>query len=238
MNDDSLKEIAVNYAKKHKKEIAIKETSIELYKSEKDPTSVFMAGSPGAGKTESSKWLLKKLSGGDDVQKVLRIDTDDLRLYFDSCGYDGRNSHIFQYPASILVSKIHDLALSNSQSFIFDGTFANLDRARENIQRSLNKNRMVQILYVYQDPVQAWEFVKQREEKEGRRIRKDDFIQKYFNSRFVVNSMKQEFGSDIQIDILHKNNDFTHKLYERNVESIDIYIPETYTNDTLIKMLL
>jgi len=77
---------------------------------------------------------------------------------------------------SILADKIHDHALSNKQSFIFDGTFSNLDRSRENIKRSLNRGRFVQIVYVYQDPKQAWEFVKAREAKDGRMVPRDAFI--------------------------------------------------------------
>jgi hypothetical protein len=50
-----------------------------------------MAGSPGAGKTESSIALIESLSGPDTV---LRIDIDDLRKEFRT--YDGKNSSLFQ----------------------------------------------------------------------------------------------------------------------------------------------
>ncbi|MFJ2320055.1 zeta toxin family protein [Pseudomonas sp. NPDC087817] len=52
-----------------------------------------------------------------------------------------------------------------------DGTLSNIEIARKNVQRCLDKGRFVQILYVYQDPRLAWSFVRAREEAEGRRIR-------------------------------------------------------------------
>lgn len=59
---------------------------------EANPVSVFMPGSPGAGKTEASIELLK-LKGADGT-RVLRIDPDELRE--DLPGYTGENSWLFQ----------------------------------------------------------------------------------------------------------------------------------------------
>ena len=55
-----IKENAEEYARLNKNQIAKDITS--KYESELNPVSVFMAGSPGAGKTESSIWLIKELS--------------------------------------------------------------------------------------------------------------------------------------------------------------------------------
>ena len=44
--------------KRNKNAIARRLTNTELYLPEENPVSVFMAGSPGAGKTESSKELI------------------------------------------------------------------------------------------------------------------------------------------------------------------------------------
>ena len=75
---------------------------------------------------------------------------------------------------SILVEKINDLALKQKQSFILDGTLSNFDKAKTNIEPSLKKRRPIQILYVYQKPQLAWDFVQKREKVEGRRIRLED----------------------------------------------------------------
>ena len=228
-----VKENANAYANAHKEEIAIIATQLDVFLSEENPVSVFMAGSPGAGKTESSKNLIKKFSKNDG--KILRIDPDDLRSSIP--GYTGDNSYLFHGAVSIIVSKIHDFALKNKQSFVFDGTFSRLEIARENIQRSLKRGRFVQIFYVYQDPLQAWNFVQKRELQEGRRIEKDHFIRQYFAARDNVNLLKKEFGDQIQVDLLVKNIDGSDQYYKENIDIVDNYVKERYTTSTLESML-
>ena len=163
----AIQERAKEFARANKKAIAEELTNPAIFIPDPYPVSVFMAGSPGAGKTESSRNLIKSLT--KDSQCVLRIDSDELRHCFSE--YTGANSHLFMAATSIIADKIHDLALTNRQNFVFDGTLSNSERARENIQRSLEKKRFVQILYVYQEPLQAWNFVKAREKNDGRVIR-------------------------------------------------------------------
>ncbi len=232
MNSEELKikENAEEFARSNKKKIA--KDIISLYESEPNPVSVFMAGSPGAGKTESSRWLIKKLTGNDD--SILRIDPDELRKYFEE--YNGKNSNLFQGATSILAEKIHDFAIDGSKSFVFDTTFSKLNKAQQNIKRSLDHKRSVQIIYVYQDPLQAWEFVKARELKDGRNVPKDSFIEEYFNARVVVNQIKKDFP-DITLYILIKNIDGTTEKYKENVDSIDKYVKENYTIDSLNNVL-
>jgi len=66
-----------------------------------------------------------------------------------------------------------DLALEQQQSFILDSTFSDLERARNNIQRSIKHERSIKIMYVYQSPLLAWKFVQAREVDEGRRVLPD-----------------------------------------------------------------
>lgn len=230
--DENIIEKANKFAIEIKKEIAEKLTDTNIFKPEANPVSVFMAGSPGAGKTESSKRLVEEFA---KRQNILRIDPDEFRQYFDD--YKGNNSHLFQQAVSIIASKIHDYAIANSQSFIFDSTFTNFEINRENVIRSIKHKRSVQIYYVYQNPKQAWEFVKKREEKEGRRITKEDFIKKYFLAREVVNKIKNEFGNSVQVDLIVKNIDGTDKIYKENIDVIDNYIKEEYNMDTLREVL-
>jgi UDP-N-acetylglucosamine kinase len=190
-----------------------------------------MAGSPGAGKTEASLELLESL--GDSL--TLRIDPDELRHKFPS--YTGANAWLLQGAVSILVEKIHDMALSQGQSFLLDGTLSHYGIAHKNIERSLKKNRTVQILYVYQEPRMAWAFVRAREAAEGRRIQPETFIEQYFAARDVVNRLKATFGKDIAVDLLLKNNDNTRRLYEAGIERIDNHIPEKYTRADLEQMI-
>lgn len=232
--ETAIKQRAEEFARKRKGVIAKEITSTAVFLPDEFPVSVFMAGSPGAGKTESSRNLIKKFT--QDSQSVLRIDSDELRSRFEE--YNGANSSLFMGATSILVDKIHDLALSNKQSFVLDGTFSNLDRSRENIKRSLRKGRFVQIVYVYQEPMQAWELVKAREVKDGRRVPRDAFIAQYFKARENVNLLKKEFGEKIKVDIIVKNIDGTDFGYRENIGIIDSYIPKKYTKNDLEKLIV
>lgn len=124
-DDRRISEEAVAFAKANRKEIAKRLTDPLVYLSEDSPVSVFMAGSPGAGKTEASLEFLTRFGGC-----VLRIDTVSL-----------------------------------------------------NIRRSLKRGRFVLVLYVYQNPERAWEFVQAREKVEGRNIPMHGFVDQYFAAR-------------------------------------------------------
>ena len=138
-NHNDIKNEAIRFARKNKKEIAKRLTNPQVFLPDQEPVSVFMAGSPGAGKTEASKALLDELENVEKSRKVLRIDPDELRSEFEH--YSGDNAWLFQPAVSILVDKIHDLALKQRQSFILDGTLSNHEKALENITRSLEKKR-------------------------------------------------------------------------------------------------
>ena len=222
---------AIAFARSNKKAIGRRLTNKEQYPPEEEPVSVFMAGSPGAGKTEASIALVNLFAD----TAILRIDPDELRNEF--VAYTGGNSWLFQGGVSILVEKILDFAIEQRQSFLLDGTFSNLAVARRNVERSLKRGRFVQILYVYQNPVLAWGFVKAREEAEGRRIRPEHFVDQYFAARDVVNALKLEYGGDIHVDLLLKHIDNSGRLYKAGVDKIDYHIPEQYTRADLTAML-
>lgn len=229
--EDRIQQAALDYARANKKPIARRLTDPSVFLPEENPVSVFMAGSPGAGKTEASLALLEALDGSP----IIRIDPDELRTEFKE--YDGTNAWLFQKAVSVLVEKIHDLALDQGQSFLLDGTLSNYEKSCDNVKRSLKKGRVVQLLYVYQEPLLAWRFVQAREEAEGRRILKEDFVNQYFAARDVVNRLKQAFGKDIGVDLLLKNNDNSDRMYKAGVDQIDHHIPEKYTRADVVKLL-
>lgn len=231
--EKQIEERAIEYARSNKKNIAKKLTSIEQFVPDEIPVAVFMAGSPGAGKTESAKNLIMRFSKD---KNILHIDTDDLRAEFDD--YNGTNSSLFQGATSIIADKMQDFALSQEQSYIFDGTLTNLERTKENINRNLKRKRKVFIVYVYQNPIQAWKFVKAREKRDGRNIPKDDFIDKYFKARENVNFLKKEYADRIQVDIVVKNIDGTDFKYRENIDIVDNYITEKYSKEELNKLII
>ena len=97
--DQAIAERALQFAREHKNSIAGKLTNLGIYIGEDEPVSVFMAGSPGAGKTEASKALLETLE--NETHRIVRVDPDDLRSEFEE--YTGSNSTLFQSAVSILV---------------------------------------------------------------------------------------------------------------------------------------
>ena len=99
MTDEEIREQAIEFAKKNKVRIAKELTDPTKYLPSARPISVFMAGSPGAGKTEYSKELIEILEKDD--RRFVRIDGDDIRSRIP--GYNGNNSHLFQGAISMRV---------------------------------------------------------------------------------------------------------------------------------------
>ena len=116
---------AVVYAKANRTALAKQLTSKERYPPDANPVSVFMSGSPGAGKTEASKAFLDEI----EANNVIRLDPDDLRTYFPR--YTGDNSFLFQSAVSLVVERTLDLAFKNNQSFLLDGTLSSVEVARK-----------------------------------------------------------------------------------------------------------
>ena len=85
--EGNLKQLAIEFAKKNKELIASELTDKLIYILDEKPISIFMAGSPGAGKTEYSKNLIEMQEKYKN-HKVLRIDGDDLREKIP--GYTGK----------------------------------------------------------------------------------------------------------------------------------------------------
>jgi len=100
-----------------------------------DPLVFFMAGSPGAGKTEISKAFVDMISNQTNKHFYARIDPDEIRGYFKECGYDGSNAYLFQNPVSILVSDVMSHLCKTKASAVVDGTLANYEIARKNLRK-------------------------------------------------------------------------------------------------------
>ena len=227
--DAQLIDEAVRWAKANRKAFAKTVTSAEMFPGEKRPVAVFMAGSPGAGKTEASKALVSELGS------FLRIDPDEYRQAIP--GYDGTNSSLMQRAVSYLVAAVLDRAFALNQSFLLDGTLSSYEVAEKNVQRCLDKDRQVQVVYVYQEPHLAWQFVQARELVEGRGIPAERFVHQFFESRAVVDRLKAKFTMDIKVDVLLKNIDGSSGKYLANVPSLKSAVPIPHTEDEVAKMV-
>lgn len=238
MNEGDLKQQAEEFARTNKKKLAKDLTDVSKYAPDAEPISVFMAGSPGAGKTEYSTNLIEILEK-NKKHKVIRIDADELRALFP--GYAGTNSFLFQGAVSVVVEKVHDMVLEQKQTFLLDGTFSNYEKAVDNIKRSLSKGRLVLIFYVYQIPEVAWKFTQAREILEGRNIPKDIFIQQFIDSRETIDRIRNDFDERVSIFLVKKNFE-THVVediieIEHRGPKIDHYLERRYTKNELENLL-
>jgi len=222
-------EDAKQFIKKNKKLLYDRFASENLLKPKDRPISIFMAGSPGAGKTEYSKRFIQKFEGD-----IARIDADEIRKIIPQ--YTGANSDIVQGAASIGVDILFGYVLKKKYNLLLDGTFAKFDIAYRNIERSLNKGREVAVCYIYQEPLIAWEFTKKREKIEGRRIPKKAFIESFVNSKKNVEKIKEIFKNKVEIYLIIK--DYTNNIKESYFDVyIDSYLDTEYNKDDLKKLL-
>ncbi|HLD82278.1 MAG TPA: zeta toxin family protein [Patescibacteria group bacterium] len=201
-----------------------------VYVPDRFPISLFMAGSPGAGKTEISKRLATRFT-----QQPIRIDADEIRLICP--GYTGKNAQVFQSTANKGVNILYDYALKQRINLILDGTFA-YKNSHDNIQRSLDKGRKVEIFYVYQDLLQAWDLTKKREILEGRRVPKEVFIYSFFQSLENVKKAKVNFGKSIMLNLVIKDLKLDVDQIELDIQNIDDFLVSSYTQDDLELQLL
>lgn len=219
-------DISLIYAKQNKKRLIT--SVIDGKQVETDKTAIFMAGSPGSGKTETAQTLTMLNSN------LCVIDADQFRKEFP--GYLGNNSYRFQRGYALLVDAALDLVLKKGYSFILDGTFAT-KKADQNIARCLKKNYDVLIYYIYQDPFIAWNYTKQREKIEGRFVPKEHFINAFFQSRYNLIKMKELYKENVTVNIFIKDFQNRHSHTLMAVDNVSFALPLTYTKEELEEKL-
>lgn len=228
-------EAAIAYAKKHQKILVSKICKFGICKPSENPFTLFMAGSPGSGKTEFSKNLLKELERVEPSQRIVRLDTDELRELLPQ--YIGNNSDTVQKAATILFDKSYDYIQKKKLNVIVDTTFAS-PRALSNVDRAVNRGRQVGILYLYQDPFTSWEYTKKREKLEGRTVPKKVFINAYFSAKKNVQLIKEKYGNQIELNLFEKDEQHNfNKKAKFNIQNLDKYIKERYTQGELERLL-
>jgi UDP-N-acetylglucosamine kinase len=225
-------EEAVSFIKNNKQTLIKKFANAEIYTPRNEPITIFMAGVPGAGKTEVSKRLIEELN-----TKPVRIDADDMRELFRDIGYDGKNSYIFQKACSHGVDKLFDHAQMKRLHTIVDGTFSSENSIR-NVGRAIGRERKVFIYYIYQDPIIAWKAAKGRELEEGRYIPKEAFVRAYAKSRENVNKAKEIYANAIKLNVIIKNAEYNLEKQHLNINNVDSYINKIYTDNELDEAIL
>lgn len=239
-DERAIEEAAIKFAKANRARLARTIADTNEFPSESSPLTVFMAGSPGAGKTEISKAMVDVLEQGTanvEAKKILRLDPDDFRCLIP--GYSGKNSYLYQRAVTNILERVLDRVFEKRISFLLDGTLANIEVAKRNISRVLANQRIAQVIYVYQQPQLAWQFVQAREITEGRNIPLDVFVVQFLAARRNVVELRKLYGEQFFVDLIIKNTDGTASFFEGgvSVEQIDALIPDTYDQFELIELL-
>ncbi len=196
-----------------------------------EPAGFFMAGLPGAGKTEFTENLVKDLN-----LKVVRIDMDEIATHIE--GYAPEEAHAFREAASDVLNAVYDRVKHRRVDFIMDGTFRS-PRAISNVKMALQKKYIIKVFYLHQEPRIAWDFTKARERVEKRSIDKHKFIDTYFeikNNMRVISNLKLP---NVTIDVVVKNSDNKVGLWKQDVtaEEIDQLLEKSYTVNELKRIL-
>lgn len=202
VTDEKISELSLQYIKDNKKDLI----RVNLPVQDKGVHAFFMAGSPGAGKTE-----FVRISFEEDINI---IEADRIRKTMPY--YKGNNSHLFQRASSKAVNILLDHCFKKHLSFVLDGNFAVQKNQEENMGRCLDREYNVTILFVYRAPEQALAFTKLREEKEGRKISEEVFVEK---SLGAIETAKHFIGySDrVKIDFI----DLEHDEIVSDISAID-----------------
>jgi hypothetical protein len=248
-DDKQIQEDACAYINAHKDEL------IQKFITQKKPLklgfmSLFMAGSPGAGKTEFSLQYIPLIYTKDSKSTIkllesngikpstfeslfIRIDVDEIRAflpqYRKTDTFGKGNAHVVQKAANKGLDALRNYCLKNEISFLHDGTFGNYKTMHDLVQESLAKDRFVEIYYLYLDPIAAWNFTKAREYTEGRNILKEKFIEQFFASQVNVQKIKNAFAEKVSVVCVLKDKDNKVRDIVFNTQSIDRYMQTQYS---------
>jgi len=199
---------AILYLKKHR------ELLYDTYLKNSTPTdekvAYFTAGPSGAGKTEFTIEFLK------NQNNIIHLDIDLVRDFFKPLGYDGKNSNLFQKPASYGVQFLFDEIVKNRElSIIVDSNLSHFQTAKENVLKLLKHNYKIEIFYIYNELEKCFLYTKKRESVTKRVVPEDVFFKSVVYSRSVTSKIKASFDDSIVLNILDKRD---NKIY-KNISS-------------------
>jgi hypothetical protein len=255
---------ALKYVKNNKK-VFINKFIINKNPWPSNILTFFMAGSPGAGKTEFSRRYVEALhrktfSKIKEDKKIVElfnevgidlkcydrpficIDVDEIRELLPQYkkadikkGVSG-NAHVVQRAAGCGLDIVRKYCFDNNISFLHDGTFGNqYSTMRDLIKKSLKLNREVQVFYIYADPLIAWDFTQKREYLEGRNIKREGFIDQFFESMKNVDRAKTEFGKNIAVHCVLKDKKNKVEKIKFNEPSIAGFLEREYAKNSIKK---
>ena len=189
-------------------------------KDTKDISSIFLAGSPGAGKTEFLDTVFKDIR---DLFIIINI--DEYRKLFE--WYQWENSSDFQQSSVHVADKILKYCFKNNLNFIFDGTFRNFNKVEQNLNQCKKYQRSCSIVLIYQDPRISFYYTFLRKLKKQRNVPIEVFVDGFYGS--IENTFKaKKYFPKVHLLIAHKkyhllNNKAYHYDIDDNTKSITAF---------------
>ena len=224
-------------AKRWVKDKTNQDKVVDLFFKKNRPTSsrvaFFMAGIPGAGKTEFMENTLKV------TKEFISIEHDQLVEYID--GYKPEEYYNYRKAGSVLVTRIFDDCLRNGYSFVFDGTLSHENGAK-NIDKAIAAGYEVIVVYIVQDAKLAWELTQARELVKKRAIEKAGFIEtcNKINANLLTILRQHKTDPKFSFWLIDKHGQSTMKkatayMHNRTLDvadEIEKELQKTYNMDT------
>lgn len=213
-----LEQDAIKYLKENR------ESLFDTYLNDKfaidEKVAYFTAGPSGAGKTEFIQKFIEIESN------LLHLDIDIIRDFFEFVGYNGKNSDIFQKPASWGIQFLFDEAIKNRDlSLVVDSNLSHFQTAKENMLKLLKQNYKIEIFYVYNDLEKCFLYTKKRESVTSRVVPEDVFFKSVLKSRSTTYEIKKLFPENIILNVIDKrdNNYYENISCDKFIEIIPKY---------------
>ncbi|OGL31202.1 hypothetical protein A3F37_02420 [Candidatus Saccharibacteria bacterium RIFCSPHIGHO2_12_FULL_41_12] len=217
------------WAKKNRKKIAEKIISASGAVPVDKPIAIFMAGIPGAGKTE---FLEQFLASSPDP--FVKIDLDTIVEYFEN--YSADKYYMYRDSANPIIEKTLDIVTEKKYNFALDGTFAH-SKGAHNIQRALNHGYFVGLFYIYQDPLVAWDITKAREIDTKRGIERKGFLKACEEVPNNVQKIIDDLGDKVYVVSVVKDN-LNRYSFNRGAKRVDDFGKRTYNKDELNRKII
>ena len=216
-----------DWLKTHKKAIINQIITSSGASSDGNLSAIFMAGLPGAGKTEFTKNLIEFSDA-----KFVCLDMDKIAEQIK--GYQPEHADQFREAATLILNEAFSEVLKRKLDFIMDGTFSSRYAAL-NVSRTLKHGFNIRIIYIYQDPKIAWEYTLAREKVEHRAIKIDGFINAYFNTISNIQKIIAQNHAIIALDFVTKNPENKVTKWRQNIQldEFNQIINNNYTKESL-----
>jgi UDP-N-acetylglucosamine kinase len=215
--EDKFEKFSNEAKKRHIVNLIIDDSGASPVPNDLPPAAYVMAGIPGAGKTEFLDSIIEELEAEKQISKFVRIDLDQIVTIYP--GYTPKTYAKYRSQGNNVLARCIDVLRNLRYNMMIDGTFSGTSGSSiRNVEKLLGAGYRVSMIYMYDEPENAWYYTKQREIETNRGIDKSSFINSCKNISANLKEVMLKFNC---------NDNFTlsvvkqKKLRDRNYEIID-----------------